>query len=581
MNRQDALHNNPAEEATLSLRPAAQVMPLARLGSLFQTRLSFTRSLVRQMISQRWQIDTERFDIDDDGYGDAVYRIQTPGGIYRFVLFSRYLDPSIRSDRVIAQQWDLAFALCEGELSEADLDRLRANVPRQEAGRCSARVLTLSRANRSQRNFEAVIERLAAGQQPDAAWFERVGYLYRTTAVYGNGKFGLADYDRLRSDPTFARPFSAQMFTVFMVRHFTLAQVEHIAHQRAPHTAVALAPAVKRYIGIGNSTGLGMAPFLISHPQLIDRWVEQRETALACALDENPNATTLDRLTAMVKRAIAHMRETHTDDAEQAQADRLTVNELTALRRWLATRRQTRLMTGWQTLVIHAERRWSLQTQELLNSLLMELYPESINALEDDLSVDPPAPMDCDASLDELKRLIETRYDWALSYDFADPEEQRYFWYRAAAKEEPRLGQRERDAGADREIGLDIARAVRLCYDALCQHLADEPQADVVDFLLAAPAHRAVVRRIQNLGALRYGDIRANLLGRDCRPLDLLRCKLSFFGASKFDPRSDRWVRITLFQGAPLVEDLADAHVEYDWFLPVRPGQAASTVQSV
>lgn len=567
----DTISKRSAPDPVLALRPAWQVMQLPRLGSLFQTRLSFTRSLVRQMIEQRWQIETQRFALDNEGYGEAVYRILTPGGVYSFVLFSRYLDPALRSDRVIAQQWDLAFALCEGDLTATDIEQLAANVPRQEAGRCSARVLTLSRANRSQRNFNAVIDRLAAGQQPDIGWFERVGYLYRTTAVYGNGKFGLADYDRLRSDATFDRPFSAQMFTVFMVRDFTLTQVEHIARRRAPDSAVTLAPEIKRYIGIGNSTGLGMAPFLISHPQLIDRWITQRETALAYALADTPDPAKLEHLATLVERAITHMRETHTDDTEQARADRHTVTELAALRRWLAARRSTRLLIGWQTLVNHAERRWSLQTQELLNSLLMELYPATINQLEDDMSVEDPAPMDSSASLCELRTLIETRYDWALAYDFADPEAQHYFWYRAAAKEEPRLGKRARDVGADREIGLDVARAVRRCYDAVCQHLSEAPEADVIDFVLAWPAHRAAVRRVQNLGHLRYGDIRANLLGHDCRPLDLLRCKLSFFGASKFDPRSDRWVRITLFQGAPLVEDLANAHVEYDWFLPVSP----------
>lgn len=558
-----------------NLRPAAQVMALPRLGSLFQSRLSFTRSLVRQMIGQRWRIETERFALDDDGYGDAVYRIHTPGGLYSFVLFSRYLDPALRSDRVIAQQWDLAFALCEGELTEAQLEQLATNVPRQEAGRCSAQVLTLSRANRSQRNFEAVIARLAAGDQPDSGWFERVGYLYRTTAVYGNGKFGLADYDRLRHDPTFARPFSAQMFTVFMVRHFTLAQVEHIAARRAPSSATRLDPAIKRYIGIGNSTGLGMAPFLISHPQLIDRWVTQRETALAGALAETPTPDDLLRLTALVTRAATHMRETHTDDLEQAAADRRTVAELTALERWLAARRRTPLLTGWHTLVRHAERRWSLQTQELLNNLLLELYPDIVNPLEDGMSVEAPASMDSNASLDELKSRIEKHYDWALAYDFDDPAEQACFWYRAAAKEEPRLGRRGQDAGAEREIALDIARAVRRCYNAVCHQLADDSQADVVDFLLAAPEHRATVRRIQNMSRLCYGEIRANLLARHCRPLDLLRCKLSFFGASKFDPRSDRWVRITLLQGAPLVEDLAEADVEHDWLFPVRPDPTA------
>ena len=563
--------DTPTQTAVMELRPAAQVMRLSRLGSLFQNRLSFTRSLVRQMIGERWRIETERFALDDEGYGDAVYRIHTPAGLYSFVLFSRYLDPALRSDRVIAQQWDLAFALCEGELTDAQLDEMASNVPRQEAGRCSANVLTLSRANRSQRNFEAVIERLAAGDQPEVGWFERVGYLYRTTAVYGNGKFGLADYDRLRDDATFSRPFSAQMFTVFMVRHFTLAQVEHIAVRRAPASAVRLDPAIKRYIGIGNSTGLGMAPFLISHPQLIDRWVTQRETAITGALAQTPTADDLRRLTQLVSRAGKHMLETHTDDGEQADADYRTVTELAALQRWFAARRSTPLLTDWHTLVRHAERRWSLQTQELVNCLLLELYPNIVNPLENEMSVDAPASMDSSASLDELRLRIERHYDWALAYDFDDAKEQAFFWYRAAAKEEPRLGRRGEDSGAEREIALDIARSVRRCYDAIRRRLADQPQADVVDFLLATPEHRAIVRRIQNMSHLPYGEIRANLLGRDCRPLDLLRCKLSFFGASKFDPRSDRWVRITLFQGAPLVEDLAASDVEYDWLLPVRP----------
>lgn len=555
-------------------RPASQVMSLPRLGSMFQSRLSFTRSLVRQMIAEHWQIETERFELDAEGYGNAVYRIDTPGGVYSFALFSRYLAPELRSDRVIAQQWDLAFALCEGTLDDDDLAQLAVNVPRQEAGRCNARVLTLSRANRSQRNFEAVVERLASGGQPDIDWFKHVGYLYRTTAVYGNGKFGLADYDRLRAyDPTFARPFSAQMFTVFMVRHFTLAQAEHIAACRAPNTAVQLAARIKRYIGIGNSTGLGMAPFLIHHPQLVDRWISQRETAIARALAQTPATDDLASLVELVSRAATHMRETHTGDNEQAAADRRTVAELAALERWLAARRDIRLLTGWHTLVRHAERRWSLQTQELINSLLLELYPEAINPLEDDMDVDHPAALDSGVSLAEVKELIETRYDWALTYDFADPDQQYYFWYRAATKEEPRIGRRHCDPGAEREMGLGVARAVRACFDAVCACLDESPEADVVDFLLAEPAHRATVRRILNVGRLEYGEIRANVLGGDCRPLDLLRCKLSFFGASKFDPRSDRWIRITLFQGAPLVEDLADAKVETDWFMPVRPDE--------
>ena len=49
------------------------------------------------------------------------------------------------------------------------------------------------------------------------------------------------------------------------------------------------------------------------------------------------------------------------------------------------------------------------------------------------------------------------------------------------------------------------------------------------------------------------------------KPIDMLRAKLSFFGATHFDPRSDRWVRINMFRGAPypneLVEEQGDTWV--------------------
>ena len=57
------------------------------------------------------------------------------------------------------------------------------------------------------------------------------------------------------------------------------------------------------------------------------------------------------------------------------------------------------------------------------------------------------------------------------------------------------------------------------------------------------------------------------LVGRDMRPIDILRCKLSFFGASKYDPKSDLWTRITLFQGAPLPHQLQEEN-SCDWLFP-------------
>ena len=111
------------------LRPAHVVMDLERLGSLHQSRLSFMRSLVRKIMREGWQIEARRFELDAEGYGTVVYRVQTSGDLFSFVLFSQYLGPDKRNDRVIASEWDLTMALCEGEVDDAYVEYLRLNVP--------------------------------------------------------------------------------------------------------------------------------------------------------------------------------------------------------------------------------------------------------------------------------------------------------------------------------------------------------------------------------------------------------------------------------------------------------------------
>ena len=109
---------------------------------------------------------------------------------------------------------------------------------------------------------------------------------------------------------------------------------------------------------------------------------------------------------------------------------------------------------------------------------------------------------------------------------------------------------------------------------ALHRELAALPSAalsrSVGEFLLERPRWRGILRRIQSLAHLPYAEIRDNLLGEDCLPVDLLRCKLSIFGAAKFDPKSDRWTRITLYQGAPCIEELAEPEAD-DWAFPSFP----------
>ena len=132
------------------LRHPDTVMRLERLGAFQQTRISFVRTLMRKMMREQWRIDCTRFDLDAQGYGTCLYTIDaTNNERYTLVLFSQFLEDSRRSDRVIADAWDACFALCEGDVSEDDIEDLRRNLPLQERGRYRPKTLIISRLSRS------------------------------------------------------------------------------------------------------------------------------------------------------------------------------------------------------------------------------------------------------------------------------------------------------------------------------------------------------------------------------------------------------------------------------------------------
>ncbi len=540
------------------------------MGSFHQTRISFMRSLLRRIAAEGWRLSRPLFDLDEGGYGTLVYRVETPAGVCSLVAFSDELSPEERTDRVIASKWDATFALTLGEPSADDIARLRANVPKQEAGRCGPRELVLSRANKSVRLFGHVVDCLAQGWQPTMEDIVRVGYLMRTTAVYGNGKFGLSDLARTFGCGLFHRPFEAEMLAVYLIREFTIDLVEHVAAARAPDRAVRLAPDRRRALGIGNSTGLGMAPFLNTHPTLLHRWMVARETAIARVLavpEAAPGKRA--RFVELLTRAVAHVGEWETRDARQATRVQVLRRELGWLHEQLTDGAADLLAgpTPWRRLAELVEARCSEEMQELLNSLVMEPYGELVDDLADEMTDPERERIDPAMTLGGLRALIERDYDWALGIDFTRPEAQHLFWYVSEEKLEPRLGERHAEPGAAREMRVGIARDVQALHRELAGGTLD-PEESVAGFLLRRPRWRHVVRRAQIIARYPYGEIHDNLLGADCLAIDILRCKLSFFGAIKFDPKSDRWTRITMYQGAPAFAELDRGNAD-GWALPL------------
>jgi hypothetical protein len=192
-------------------------MRLDRMGSRYPSRLSFSRSMLRRLVNDNWKINKSIFNLDKDGYGTVVYEIIINNETYSLVCFSAFLDDKDRSDRVIASKWDTAYTLHVGKLSDEDLKRLKDTIPLQESGRNSPNELILSRANKSVRLFQYVVDCLAKGKQPDINEINKVGYLLRTTAVYGSGKFGLSDFSNTKNTTVFNQPFRAEMLFNFSI----------------------------------------------------------------------------------------------------------------------------------------------------------------------------------------------------------------------------------------------------------------------------------------------------------------------------------------------------------------------------
>jgi len=539
----------------IALRPPEVVMRLQRLGAAHPTRLSFLRQLIRRATREGWRVRKDRFDLDDHGFGHAVYAVETPARTYSLVAFSTPLDDEKRSDRVIAQAWDTSYVLYDGLPDVAEIARLEANAPLQEVGRFTSRELVLARANKSVRLFEEVASALAQGQQPDEEQLLGVGYLLRTTAVYGNGKFGIADRDEIASRPELSGSFQAEMLTVWLIRSFTLDLVDHIAHRRNPTGAARLAPDLRRALGVGNATGLGMAPFLVRHPLLTHSWFLARETALARVRAE-PHAGEMERKAFLQALTDLRRRVTrwYSDDSRQAAATRLLADNLDTL-----TENLDQLLAKphpWDALYRFAENRFSLEGQEACVSLLLEPHGALVDDLGDTMKADetPGHAIDGSVTCGSLRQALLDSYSWAASVDFDDPAANARFWYVSAEKLEPRLGERFEEDGAELEQPLATARDAL----GLAAALAQEPASNrLADFLLHRPQWRHAARRAQIVARFPYSEIHDNLIGADLRPVDILRAKLAFFGARSFDPRSDRWLRIALFSGEPLIEDVA------------------------
>ncbi len=537
----------------VKLREPKIIMKLSKLGSFHQSKLSFLRSFLKEF--KDWEYNRDLFDLDEGGYGKAIYSFKKNKRIYSLVCFANKIKDDERSDRVIATKWDAAFALHDGVPSKKDIERLLKNVPKQEVGRLSYKELTLSRANKSLRIFNYVIDCLSNGNQPDKKILSNVGYLYRTTAVYGSGKFGLADRFRIKNRDEIYGPFRLEMMLVYLVRQFTFDQVNHIAKNRNPRKAVELDVDICRNLGIGNSTGLGMAPFIVNHPTLLNNWILARETVLKKIREiKNVKNNELELFNNCLKKSLKNVTSWNSESQFQQKKIKELIVDLNKFISFLEKINRNTLYL-FNQIYTWCENNLGDEAIEYIVSMMMEPYDEIVTPFIYKMSSDEEKYfcIPSNRSILDLRNILEKNYSNILKIDFSKKQNNQNFWFISKNKEEPRLANRYQEEGEDLEQPLAIARDVKKLYEIIQKK---KNSLTIGKFLMDNNCLRHIVRRVFIAERFPYSEIQDNIIGSSLVPIDMLRLKLSFFGAIKFDPRSDKWLRICMFQGAPLPNEL-------------------------
>jgi hypothetical protein len=547
-----------------------------RLAAIQPSRISITRSLMNRMLRERWDIRKQRFDVDANGSGTVIYSIRTPAQEFSFIAFSFPPSRTARTGRIIGRAWDMMGTLNEGPATEADVELARRELPKLYRGRAVPKALVWARANRSMRIFDQTLDALAAGRQPSVEMLAQVCYLMRNTGLDGNGTFGTRSFPSLGADHALGGVLQAQMVAAYLMREYSCDLVEHLARLKSDK-AVPLDPALRRFLGVGNGSALGLIFFIHRHPRLIGSWLSAREQAIAqaAALPVGKGDARAETLIGLVRRAIGFRREDRVVYETIASSTDIA-NDLETIAAALIELRDTGLVAGRQesyplnAIARHLEPRIRPEALETYNSLLIELVPDTADALAaavdgaDEVTVTPSQ------SVAELIDLIKAQYQWALDIDMSAPDAYKYIWYKSETAEEPRRGARVEVPEA-LDLGFDICGGVQALHADLAAET--DGKLSVARFLMRHPAHRYLVARIQALRDMPYHTPIANINAEEFTPIDLVRLmNAGLHGIDKTRDFLRRNLRGVLYHGAPTPDEIR-AGTEGVWAYPPEPHQ--------
>ncbi|MEP7457488.1 hypothetical protein [Phyllobacterium sp. SB3] len=560
---QDRLIDFTGHEGTQAvlglMRSADEVMSVANLSCIKASRLSFADMLVARMVRERWSIRLISSECRDDGAGRFVYRIEAGGHAFSYIARAYPWDGKEkvgrRSDGALR---DLFGALFVGLADDARINREFETFDMRDvdAMRTDSDVIGWTPANRSSRHFDATVDALVQGKQPD--FDENIQYLLRNGGFQSSGRNGSISYLGIPAGHPLCHPFFADLFAIYLVRIVSIDLVNAVARNRNPH-AVQLDSRLARHLGVGNSSGQGMCVALQRWPHWVSTWVTQRELALAYAKSQAVTNEARVTLKKNLAEVIASYEGIESTGEELMTPSERVASELQSVLDWLDQPSKGHWVDFADKVAVAMDG----ETREQFNSILVDLVPDFCDAIAPYfiLGTQRQRVLKPEMSVATLRSILRRNYSSALRSDRTLASSHQHFWYHSVDHGEQRRGDRIVDPSEEYESFIDHFGLIQRLASVLASYTDQTLAGEVI---LRHPDLHFAISRVQYLDGLPYAEIRDCLATSDFLPSNLIRFFLASLGIRSATPLSMRYVRGTFFQGVPLPEDLlAGGHIEH------------------
>src|SRR5699024_9956622 len=454
-----------------------------------------------------------------------------------------------RTGRIIVTSWDMIGALLDGVATPEQVLATREEIPRLYEGRATPNTLVWFRSNQSLRIFREARTALAEGRQPDVKELHKVGYLMRNTGLDGNGTFGTIPFAAIPKGHPLAVSYHAQMLSAYLMRELSVDVVEELARLDAPQTAVRLDRDVKRLLGVGNGSALGLAMLFYNRPVLVNSYISAYLDALTHILND-PDSSTPAKLAVLeshLNRTIRY-RSFLPTSYRFFTSNMEIVADLRRIRAKVrAGKRGDIAVHGERTVIgeIHREIETKISKEALhsFNALLVELDLDYCDTIAKSyLTFDEQLVLSPQTTLQEVRELITGPFRWALELPLNDENNRDRVWYQSRAAEEPRSGPREEVPHAH-ELIQSYPEQVRALLSAI-DGVRDSSSATVGALVAERPELEYIARLVVALADKPYATAHGDPHDTDFVPVWVIRFINSFIhGLDRTEDHMGRDVR--------------------------------------